>query len=107
MKAKQSSPSGARQTPEEFIEENLRAAKARVDKSVQDATAYAQLYPGKALLWAAGGGYLLRILPVNAILGAVVRLVTTLLKPAVLIYGVAKLWQKAQPVLQSKGPASR
>jgi hypothetical protein len=71
----------------------------------KDLTAYTQLYPEKALLWAVGGGYLLRMLPITGILGALIRLVLMLVKPAALIYGVAKVWQKAIPAIAPRPTA--
>lgn len=71
---------------------------------MKDVAAYAQLQPGKALLWAAGGGYLLRILPLTGILGALIRVVVSLLKPAALVYGGIKIWQKAEPFVAPRTP---
>ena len=82
--------------PDQFIEANFISARSRIEHTVKDATAYAQLYPEKALLWAVGSGYLLRVLPLTGILRALIRILLSLLKPAALIYGAAKFWQKAQ-----------
>ncbi len=92
-------PPSAWQSPEGFVADNFDAARAGVERSVKDAAAYAQLYPEKALLWAVGSGYVLRMLPLMGILGALIRVVLALLKPLALIYGAAKIWQKAQPIL--------
>ncbi len=70
-----------------------------MESSVKDAVAYAQLQPEKALLCAVGAGYFLRMLPLKGILGAVIRVLLTLLKPVGLIYGAAKVWQMVQPVV--------
>ncbi|MEI6713205.1 MAG: hypothetical protein WCO60_05595 [Verrucomicrobiota bacterium] len=104
MSPKKSGCSAVLHNPEDFIQENFTAAKASVEKSLNDITAYTQLYPEKALLWAVGGGYLLRMLPLSQILGALIRIMLALLKPAALLYGAAKIWQKAQPVV---APQSR
>ncbi len=87
------------QDPEGFIQEKFNSAREGVGRCVKDAVAYAQLEPEKALLWAAGGGYLLRMLPLTGILGALIRLSMSLLKPAALVYGGIKVWQKAEPFL--------
>jgi hypothetical protein len=89
--------SSALDNPEGFIAEQFNAARVGADQSVKDVAAYAQLQPEKALLWALGAGYLLRMLPLTGIVGGLVRLLLALLKPAALIYGAAKVWQKAKP----------
>lgn len=91
--------------PEGFIAENFTAARAGVERSVKDATAYAQLQPEKALMWAVGAGYFLRMLPLMGIVGALVRVLLALLKPAALMYGAAKVWQKAQPFVAPNSSA--
>ena len=96
----------ALENPEEFIVANYNAARARVESSVKDAAAYAQIQPEKALLWALGGGYLLRMLPLTGILRALIQVVLTVLKPAALIYGSAKLWQKVQPFVAPSGSSA-
>jgi len=88
--------------PDRFVQETLAAARAQVERGVTDVTRYARQSPEKALLSALAGGYILRMLPVRCILGGFVRLTLMLLKPAALIYGAAKLWQKTQ-----EGAASR
>ena len=99
--------SSALENPEAFIAENYNAARAGVESSLKDAAAYAQLQPEKALLWALGAGYLLRMLPLASILGALIRVLLTLLKPAALIYGGAKIWQKAQLFVAPSSSSAR
>jgi hypothetical protein len=82
--------------PDRFVQETLAAVRAHVERGVTDVTRYAQRSPEKALISALAGGYVLRMLPVTRILGGIVRLTLVLLKPAALIYGAAKLWQKTQ-----------
>lgn len=94
----------ALQDPEGFIQDQFEQARAGVERSVKDVVAYAQLEPEKALLWAAGGGYLLRMLPVAGLLSALVRVLLSLLKPAALVYGGIKVWQKAEPFLTPRTP---
>ena len=94
----------ALQDPEGFIQDNFDNARAGVERSMKDVVAYAQLQPEKALLWAAGSGYLLRMLPLGGILGAFIRLLLALLKPAALVYGGVKVWQKAGPFFAPRTP---
>lgn len=72
---------------------------------MKDVVAYAQLQPEKALLWAAGGGYLLRMLPLTGLFGGLIRVLLALLKPAVLIYGAVKVWQKAERFIAPRPPS--
>ena len=92
-------PASALHNPEAFIQDNFNNARAGLQQSMKDVVAYAQLQPEKALLWAAGGGYLLRMLPLTGILGALIRVLLALLKPAALVYGGVKVWQKAEPFI--------
>ena len=82
--------------PDRYIAQAVSGARARVERSRQDLTAYAQLQPEKALLTALVVGYILRVLPTARILRGLVHLMLALLKPAALAYGAAKVWQKLQ-----------
>lgn len=97
------SPS-ALENSEGFIAANLTAVRTSLERSVKDAAAYAQLQPAKALLYAVGAGYLLRMLPLSGIVGALIRALLALVKPAALLYGAAKVWQKAQPLVAPRHP---
>ncbi len=52
--------------------------------------------PRKAVATAVVAGYLLRLIPVGAILGGVIRLLLVLARPAALILGAAKLYEFVQ-----------
>ncbi len=79
-----------------MLENTLSSARDQVDRCVDDVTSFARREPGKALLSALAGGYLLRMLPVTRILGVLLGLALVILKPAALIYGVATLWRKTR-----------
>jgi hypothetical protein len=87
------------QDPEAFIRDNFNAAREGMERSVKDATDFTQRNPEKALLWAFGSGYVLRMLPLAEIFGAIIRVLLSLLKPAALIYGSIKILQQAQTVV--------
>lgn len=72
------------ENPGNFIANNFTAARTGVESSVRDAAAYAQRR---------------RMLPLTGIVGGPIRLLLALLKPPALIYGAAKVWQKAQPLV--------
>ena len=88
--------------PDRYIAQAVSGARATVERSRQDLTAYAQLQPEKALLTALAVGYALRVLPTTRILTGLVHLIIALLKPAALAYGAAKVCQELQPA----GPPS-
>ncbi len=79
-----------------FAQETLSSARAHAERCLADVIDYARTSPEKALLSAVAGGYVLRMLPLTRILAALVGVALLLLKPAALIFGVAKLWQKVQ-----------
>ena len=83
--------------PDRYIAQAVSGARAKVERSRQGLTAYAQLQPEKALLTAVAVGYALRVLPTTRILRGLVYLILALVKPAALAYGAAKVWQKVQP----------
>ena len=80
--------------PDRYISQAVSDARAGIERSRKDLTAYAQLQPEKALLTAVAVGYALRVLPTTRILSGLVHLTLALLKPAALAYGAAKVWQK-------------
>lgn len=92
--------------PEAYLQDNLNHVWSRIERSRKDLLAYTELQPEKALLWAAGGGYLLRLLPLKGMLGTLIRTLFALLKPAALLYGGVKVWQKAEPFIKPRA-ASR
>ena len=88
--------------PEAYLQDRLTHVWSRIKRSRKDLLAYTELQPEKALLWAAGGGYLLRLLPLKGILGTLIRIVLALLKPVALFYGGVKAWQKAEPFINPR-----
>jgi len=82
--------------PDRFVQETVAAARTSLDRCRSDLSAYAQLEPEKALLSALAAGYVLRMLPVAGIVRLLVRLVLGLFKPAALVYGGAKVWEKVR-----------
>ena len=98
-----SADNGARATlaePDRFMEEAFSKAQAAAARCVDDAVAYTELYPQRAVATALAAGLALRVLPTARIVGGVVRLSAGLLKPALLVYGIAKLWKKSQATTQ-------
>lgn len=82
--------------PAHFIEDQIASASANTERCLDDIAAYTQRHPHQALLSAMAAGYALRVLPAARILGGLIRLGLIILKPAALVYGVAKLWSSLQ-----------
>ena len=80
---------------EDIFKETLNRIRTVTDEGVQCTLAYTRESPMKALGWAALGGYLLRFLPVRALLGAIVDLVFLLIRPIALIFGAMKVYNFA------------
>jgi len=80
----------------EFPERGMQWVKDRVDAVLSETGDYVREKPTQSLLYAFAAGYVLNRLPLGRALGGFLRLVMFALKPAVLIYGAAKLYQAAQ-----------
>src|SRR5215467_1071827 len=87
----------------QFPERGVQWVKDRVDLVVNETGEYVREKPTQSLLYAFAAGYILNRLPLGRILGGFLRLLITALKPAVLIYGAAKLYHAAQ----ERKPAQR
>ena len=80
----------------EYQERGLHWVKEQVEAALSETEDYIREKPAQSLLCAFMAGYILNRLPLGRILGSVVRLLLVALKPAILIYGAAKLYQAAQ-----------
>ena len=74
----------------------MQWVKDRVELIVNETDEYVREKPTQSLLYAFAAGYVLNRLPLGRVLGGFLRLIIMALKPAVLIYGAAKLYQMAQ-----------
>jgi hypothetical protein len=82
--------------PDRFLQETVAGARADWERCRSDLTHFAQREPETALLSALAAGYLLRMLPVAGMVRLSVRLALALVKPAALVYGGAKIWEKVR-----------
>lgn len=80
----------------EFPERGLNWVKEQVETALSETEDYIREKPAQSLLCAFMAGYILNRLPLGRILGSLFRLLVAALKPAILIYGAAKLYQAAQ-----------
>jgi hypothetical protein len=80
----------------EFPERGMQWVKDRVEAVVNETGEYVREKPAQSLLYAFAAGYVLNHLPLGRVIGGLLRLLMVALKPAVVIYGAAKLYQAAQ-----------
>jgi hypothetical protein len=79
----------------EFPERGMQWVKDRVETAVNETGEYVREKPTQSLLYAVAAGYVLNRLPVGRVLAGLLRLLLMALKPAILIYGAAKLYKSA------------
>ncbi len=60
---------------------------------LRDGESYVREEPLKAVVYAAAAGYVLRILPVGAMVRSFIRVALFAVKPAALVYGAAKAYE--------------
>ena len=80
----------------EFPERGVQWVKDRVETVLTETETYVREKPAESILCAFAAGYILNRLPLGRVLGGLFRLLIFALKPAILIYGAAKLYQAAQ-----------
>jgi hypothetical protein len=80
----------------EFPERGVHWVKEQVEAALSETEGYIREKPTQSLLCAFVAGYILNRLPLGRILGGLFRLLIIALRPAILIYGAAKLYQAAQ-----------
>jgi hypothetical protein len=80
----------------EFPERGVHWVKEQVETALSETEDYVRGRPAQSLLYAFMAGYILNRLPLGRIIGGLFRLLLAALRPAILIYGAAKLYQAAQ-----------
>jgi hypothetical protein len=80
----------------EFPERGMQWVKDRVEAAVNETGDYVREKPTQSLLYAFAAGYILNRLPLGRVIGGLLRLLMVALRPAIVIYGAAKLYQSAQ-----------
>ncbi len=60
---------------------------------LRHADAFARREPAKAVASAFGAGFLINLLPISAIVGALAAIAFTLVRPALLFLGLLKAWE--------------
>lgn len=80
----------------ELPERGVQWVKDQLEVVLTETESYVREKPTESLLCAFAAGYILNRLPLAKVLGGFFRLLIFALKPAILIYGAAKLYQAAQ-----------
>ena len=80
----------------ELPERGVQWVKDQVEAVLSDTEDYVREKPAQSLVWAFVAGYVLNRLPLGRVLSGLLRLLIVALRPAILIYGAAKLYQAAQ-----------
>jgi hypothetical protein len=80
----------------ELPERGVQWVKDQVEAVLSETEDYVREKPAQSLMWAFVAGYVLNRLPLGRVLSGLLRLLIMALRPAILIYGAAKLYQAAQ-----------
>jgi len=80
----------------ELPERGVQWVKDQVETVLSETEDYVREKAAQSLVWAFVAGYVLNRLPLGRVLSGLLRLLIVALRPAILIYGAAKLYQAAQ-----------
>ena len=81
---------------DDLAERGFRYTREQFDEILSQTETYVRENPAQSLLYAILAGFVLNRLGIGRIVRGVVRLVLFALKPAILIYGAAKLYESTQ-----------
>jgi len=70
-------------------------AKRFACESIQQTESLVRESPGKAIAYSVGIGWLLSLLPIGSLIALIVRLILRLIRPALFILSVAKVYELA------------
>ena len=79
-----------------MAERSLRYTREHFDELLTETETYVRENPVQSIAYAVLAGFVLNRLGIGRILSGVVRLLLFALKPAILIYGAAKLYEATQ-----------
>ena len=83
-------------TSGDVAERGLRYTKDQFEQVLEQTEEYVRENPVRSIAYALVAGFILNRLPIGRILGGFARLLMIAFKPAILAYGVTKLYQAAQ-----------
>jgi hypothetical protein len=79
--------------PTNFMNGDMSDLKQRLADFQTQTEEYVRENPSQAVLSAVGAGFILRLLPLGAILGMLVRVAISLARPALFIYGAVAVYK--------------
>jgi hypothetical protein len=79
--------------PGSFLNGDMSDLKQRFSDLHTQTEQYVRDNPSQAVLSAIGAGFVLRLLPLGAIVGLLVRLLLSLARPALFIYGAVAVYK--------------
>jgi hypothetical protein len=82
--------------PEDLAARGIQYTKEQLEEVLRETEKYVRQNPGQAMLYAFVAGYVLNRLPVGGMMRGLTKLAFVALKPAILVYGAAKLYELAQ-----------
>lgn len=82
--------------PNEVAQGDYSSVKQTFSDFQAQGEEYVKQFPAKSVLYALGAGFVLRLLPIGALIGALVRLALFALRPALFIYGGVALYRHFQ-----------
>lgn len=80
----------------DIAQRSLQYTRDQFDDLIGQTETYVRENPMRAVGYAVAAGYILNRLPLGRLLGGLLRLTMMAFKPAILAYGVTKLYQAAQ-----------
>ena len=80
-------------TIDEGVSNLFHTVQDKVSHRYNELESYVRHSPGQAMVSAFAAGYLLKMLPVEAIVAAQVRLALAVVRPALFLYGAAKAYE--------------
>jgi hypothetical protein len=83
----------SKEIPTNFMNGDMSDLKQRLADFQAQTEEYVRENPSQAVLSAVGAGFILRLLPVGAIVGMLVRLAIFLARPALFIYGAMAVYK--------------
>ena len=76
--------------------------KQKINDFQTQGESYVRDNPSQAVLSALAAGFVLRLLPLGAIIGALIRLVLFAVRPAIFVYGAVALYKHFQGTHQEQ-----
>lgn len=80
----------------DIAQRTFRYTKDQFEDAIEQTESYVRDNPAQAVGFALLAGFILNRLPIMRMMASLLRLVLAMLKPALLAYGVTKLYQAAQ-----------